>query len=109
MMSDSVVSVDSVRLKESIVSMYKTVELTDWSHDVTEIQAGSLYGNELKGDLVIRNYPHLRMLSVVNVSFMDVRSVTICDNPVLEEICIASNSFQHVTRSLTLSSKLHRW
>lgn len=90
--------VDSSNLKEVILSMDNTVELADWDRNIIEMTIEMHYGEELNGNIVLSNYPQLKFITFNDFSLQNVKSMKICDNPKLEEICIGYSAFGNTFR-----------
>ena len=94
--------VDSLWLKQTILSYYSIVELSNVSHDISELVIDDM--NDLTGHLVIANYPNLRSIKVNDDSLQNVLSLKICDNPKLQTITVNDRGCQYLL-SIELSSK----
>ena len=96
------IEVDSLWLKQTILSYYSIVELSDVSHEISELIIDDM--NDLTGHLVIANYPNLSSIKVNDDSLQNVVSLKICDNPELQTITVNDRSCQYLL-SIELSSK----
>ena len=96
------IEVDSLWLKQTILSYYSIVELSDVSHEISELIIDDM--NDLTGHLVIANYPNLGSIKVNDDSLQNVVSLKICDNPELQTITVNDRSCQYLL-SIELSSK----
>ena len=101
--------VDSSHLKQIILSLYKEVELVKRNQKVEQLIIRSNYGNKMRRDLIISNYPQLNLIEVGDMSLQNVRSVKICDNPQLKKVIIGKRSFFSVYDSLTLEGMSFGW
>ena len=96
------IKLDSMWLKQAILSYYPTINIPNISQDICELTIDGM--NDLTGHLVIANYPNLISIGVSDDSLQNVASLKICDNPELQTITVNNEGCKYLS-CIDFSSK----